>query len=334
MESNIFSSSNSVEKCCHYITQVINDSIMKLYYAIDDFIFQDIDYGKVVSRMPMWVSDAGIFPESTFSKDVYEKLKNKSSHPIFEKFIYHTDLCGKLAAIQDRFEATIMYIRKLYDLVPCTTEYSESEYTIRSRSFGQRETKAHMLLNSIFVAYASIFDLLTKVAIEQFEYNNYDFSKYKKMKCSGVIFNKSIRNIDPSLKTDNMLFSEPIVIRKIESFRNEFVHNGPWDLRCSIYCMSPNSDPGDVLIYSPDMDENGNFVSSGSRNKFYSQANRINVQLPDLLNEATSILKNTINQLAKLYKDGTTRKENEEYTKECLEAINAWHDSLIQQNNN
>lgn len=37
-----------------------------------------------------------------------------------------------------------------------------------------------MLLNSVFVAYASIFDIITKVAIEQFEYDKYDFSNYKK----------------------------------------------------------------------------------------------------------------------------------------------------------
>lgn len=52
-----------------------------------------------------------------------------------------------------------------------------------------------------------------------------------------------------------MLFSEPLVIRKIETFRNEFVHNGPWDLRCSIYNTFVNEEPADVIIYSPDMDD-------------------------------------------------------------------------------
>lgn len=52
------------------------------------------------------------------------------------------------------------------------------------------------------------------------------------------------------------------------------------------------------------MDENGNFIAYGSRNKFYSQANRINVQLPDLINDVTVLLKNTIQQITTLYEKG------------------------------
>ena len=125
-----------------------------------------------------------------------------------------------------------------------------------------------------------------------------------------------------------MLFSEPAVIRKIETFRNEFVHNGPWDLRCSVYNTAVNGEPADVVIYSPDMDELGNFISSGSRNKFYSQANRINIQLPDLINEASVVLKKTIEQISTLYQNCTTQNINKEYTEECLSEIVSYYASL------
>ena len=191
-----------------------------------------------------------------------------------------------------------------------------------------RETEAHMLLNSVFVAYASVFDILSKIAVEQFEYSGYDFNHYRKMKSADTIYKKSLSNIDPSLKATDMLFSEPPVIRKIETFRNEFVHNGPWDLRCSIYNTAIEGKPADVIIYSPDMDEFGNFISSGSRNKFYSQANRINFQLPDIIKEATIILNNTINQLCSLYKTSTTKSVDEKYTQECLDAIQDYYKKL------
>ena len=148
------------------------------------------------------------------------------------------------------------------------------------------------------------------------------------MKSADTIYKKSLSNIDPSLKATDMLFSEPPVIRKIETFRNEFVHNGPWDLRCSIYNTAIEGKPADVIIYSPDMDEFGNFISSGSRNKFYSQANRINFQLPDIIKEATIILNNTINQLCSLYKTSTTKSVDEKYTQECLDAIQDYYKKL------
>lgn len=91
--------------------------------------------------------------------------------------------------------------------------------------------EAHALLNSVFIAYASVFDIMTKIAIEQFEFDKYDFSKYQKMRSADTVFRKSLKNIDSSLKKIGLLFNEPQVIRKIETFRNEYVHNGPWDLR-------------------------------------------------------------------------------------------------------
>lgn len=145
------------------------------------------------------------------------------------------------------------------------------------------------------------------------------------MRSSDIIYNKNLKNIDPSLKNVGMLFSEPLVIRKIETFRNEFVHNGPWDLRCSIYNTFVNEEPADAIIFSPDMDDFGNFIRSGSRNKFYSQGNRINIQLPDIINEATKILDNTILQIATLYQNKTLDTTETKYTEECLKAISEYY---------
>lgn len=317
-----------VDECCSHIEMVIDDSIIRLYHSIDNFIFQDIDYSRVISNMPQWVADGGISPELNCTKDWYEALRRKVTHPIFSRFIYHYDLWSKIAAMQDRLSAVMMFMRQLYTIVPCKAIYEECQYTSAARGGGTREKEAHILLNSVFVAYASVFDILTKIAIEQFEFNKYDFSGYKKMRSSDIIYRKSLNNINSSLKKEGMLFAEPPIIRKIETFRNEFVHNGPWDLRCSVYNTAVNGEPADVIIYSPDMDEIGNFISSGSRNKFYSQANRINILLPDMIKDATIIVNNTINQLSALYQSATIRHADENYTQECLNAIMDYYNSL------
>lgn len=294
----------------------------KLHNSIREFIFQRIDYSKVDSFMPQWIADCGINPESSTSKDTYEWFKSHTHHHlIFGLFIYYFDMWCKIAAIQDRLQAVVTFLQKFYNIVPYDAKYEECHYTLAGRISGEQETEAHVLLNSIFVAYASLFDLLAKVAVEQFEFEKYDFSQYKKMRSENTLFNKGLKNIDPSLKENGLLFSEPSVIRKIETFRNEYVHNGPWDLRCCIYYTAVNGDPADVIIFSPDMDEFGNFITSGSRNKFYSQGNRINIQLPILLKEATSIVESTIERICTLYKKNTINNVDEGYTNECMNAI-------------
>lgn len=315
--------------CYQKLNSLCEDTVIRFYDVIRDFVFQKIDYYKVLDKMPIWITDAGISPELPCSKDWYEVLKNKAEHPLFGRMIYYNDLCTKLSAIQDRICAVVSFMHGFYGIVPCIAHYEESQYTGAARCGGLRETEAHVLLNSIFVAYASIFDILAKVAIEEHVFDSYDFSKYNKMKSGDSLYNRYEKNINPILKSQGLLFAGPPVIRKIETFRNEFVHNGPWDLRCSIYNTCVDGEPADVIIYSPDMDEFGNFVKSGSRNKFYSQANRINIQLPDIIIEATDIVKNTIEKLMELYQAKTTNQIDQEYTKECEMANLKYNEEIV-----
>ena len=154
-----------VEQCYSNIKEIINDSIISLYNSFDNFIFQDIDYSMVISVVPQWVSDAGVSPELACTKVAYETLRRNATHPIFGKLVYRYDLWGKIAAVQDRLSAVIMFMRQFYKIVPSIAHYDENQYTSAARCGGERETEAHILLNSIFVAYASVFDLISKISV-------------------------------------------------------------------------------------------------------------------------------------------------------------------------
>lgn len=320
-----------VEDCVKMLEATSEINIIRLYYSIDNFLFQDIDYSMVVSLIPKWVVDEGISPEGSGTKDFYDRQRRNASHPVFGRFIYHYELWSIIAGIQDRLSAVILFLRQFYNEVPFKAKYTPEQYTSGCRQSGDRETHVHVLLNSIFIAYASIFDLLAKVAIEQNQFDGYDFGQYKEMKSNWTLYKYSLKNIAPSLQLPGMLFSDPLVVKKFVTFRNEYVHNGSWDLRSSVYYTAVNGEPADVVIYSPDMDEHGNFIKSGSRNKFYSQNNRINIQLPDMIKEATTILQNTIDELSRLYQSKTTKTEDTNLTKEYMKALSDYYKSLIPQ---
>lgn len=323
-----------VHECRKLLEEFSQQNILGLYDSIDAFLFQDIHFEKVISNLPKWVCDEGINPEGCWSKVTYEKYRTKATHPVFNRFIYYYDLWSLVAAIQDRISAVMLYMEEFYKLVPCKMNYKPEQYTSGSRQAGESETRAHVQLNSIFVSYASIFDLLSKIAVEQFMFDQYDFKNYRDMYCKreNAMYKPNIRNIDPSLKQNGLLFTNPEVVRKFETFRNEYVHNGPWDLRCCIYYTAVDGEPADEIIYSPDMVD-GYFVKSGSRNKFYSQNNRINEQLPDMIKEATQILMKTVDQISALYQQKTVRKEDSKLTQEYLNAIHDYYKCLIKKKN-
>lgn len=311
-----------VNECVSNIEEIIDGNIIRLHMSVDNFLFQDIQYEKVISCMPQWVAYAGVGTEGACTKDYYESMRRRATHPIFSRFIYHYDLWSLIAALQDRLSAVCLFLRDFYKQVPCRTEYENNQYTNANIRSGEIDTYTHIQLNSIFVAIASSFDLLSKIATEQYLFDKYDFVKYKSMKSDEVLFNRSYqKNVAETLRADGMLFSSPLVVKKIVTFRDEYVHNGPWDLRCNIYEPWVNDEPVEAFIYAPDMDENGRFVTSGSRNKFYSQNNRINFQLPDMIKEVSVVLAKTIDELSRLYQEATSDEVTVEYTEECMKAI-------------
>ena len=310
-----------LDQCYNFITNLLEDNIIRLYTCIDSFLFQDIDYGKVIGIVPKWVADAGISPESACNKDSYEKMKISFSHPYLNRFVYYYDLWSLIAALQDRLQSVEHFMRDYYKTIPCYLKYGEDKYTSCIRTSSQYTTDAFTSLNSVFVSLASTFDILTKIAVEQYEFRKYNFALYKKMRSSKILYNYTTNIINPVLKVDGLLFSAPLCVKKILTFRNEYIHNGPWDLRCSLYETFINDTPADVIMYSPDMDEYGNFISSGSRNKFYSQGNIINIQLPQLVMDTLHVIQNTIDKIAELYSKETVRTEDTELTKECILVI-------------
>ena len=316
-----------LENCYSLIESITEESIIRLSDAIDAYLFQDIHYDRVFSYIPMWVSEAGCTPEIPISKELYEQHKQAVTHPIFKRIIYYYDIWNLLSAIQDRLLSVSFFLQRFYSGISSIPQATEEQYTDSSRI---RATDTHITLNSIFVGVASAFDILSKVAFEQFHVLEYgDFSSYNKMLCRNTLFNIGGVDVHPNLKNSGLLFSPSKDITTIITFRNEYVHNGPWDRDCVIYTTSINGIPSDSIIYSPDIDNDGRFVSSGARNKFYAQRNRINFTLPDLLLSVFSSFDNTVKELTCLYKSNTIINPDETLTKECIDAINEYYQKSI-----
>jgi hypothetical protein len=320
------------EHCYEYFAQ-LKQSIQCLYNNIERFIFQDIDFSEIIGLLPQWVCDGGRSPELVISKEEFERHRNLLNNPIVRRFIYYYDLWNIIAALQDRFEAVEMSMRDFYKIVPFKVKYHNSDYTSALRQCGMSETSTHISLNNLFVALASTFDLISKIAIEQAEYSKYgDFSKYSKMRAVGndSLYNvsKLAKIIDGSLLENGMLFAKNRYITIVENFRNEYVHNGAWDFRGAVYYAFVNEESPDIIVFAPDTDEYGNFISYGSRNKFYSHGTMINVVLPKMLKSILEILKRTIDCLSNLYAAGITQTSEQGQIVQIIKDLNAYHIAL------
>lgn len=299
------------------------ESVVPLYDAIEDFFFQDVDYQKIKSIIPLWMMDAGRSPESGFDKGLYEQLRSVYNDPISNRIIHWADVQGILAAFQDRLMAVRNYLEVVYKYLPAYCMYEDNEYETATREQDETSDMVHTAINNVFVSLCSSFDLITKVVYECSKYDANGFAEYKKLKCrkDNILYKKSNNGFD-ELKEPGLLYNEPVCVRTACSFRDEFIHNGAWDYRCAIYYpYVDGGDPVEPFVVMPDVNDEGHLVTSGSRNKFYANSTKINVFLPGFVKDVMEVLKKTVVALIDLLHTKTSASNKEETTDEAMSIL-------------
>ena len=300
-----------------------SDSVVPLYDAIENYLFQDLDYQELMSVIPRWMIDAGKSPESTMDKKLYEQLRSMFNDPVSNRIIHWADMQGVLNAFQDRVISIKIYLEVIYKYLPAYCLYEDSEYEAATRGLNETSDKVHVAINNVFVSLCSSFDLFTKVVYECSKHDSQDFSKYKKLKCrtQNILYRKENFGFD-ELKADGLLYSEPKYVRTALSFRDEFIHNGSWDYRCVIYYpFVEGGNPVEPFILMPDIDIEGRLVSSGTRNKFYAKGNKINVFLPEFVKDIMELLNNTIKTLIDVLQKKTSTKNKTKATEMAISKL-------------
>lgn len=313
-----------LDLCTKHIEDV-SEEIVSLYDYIEKMILPHVELDEIRDRELAWMANAGRSAESGMSNIKFEKYiqsleATKNTNVI--KILYWHDLEALLNASQDRLSSIILNLQKFYSVLPLITEpFDNTQINGATLSGGEDGINCYTSANMIFIDLASIFDILSKLACELAYFPNYDFTRYPKLKSRNILYQKNLQ-VSPILKQNGVLFSEPPIVRKIETLRNEYVHNGPWDRFPAIYYpIDQEGMPLPAFMQMPDMNADGTFVSVINRNKFYSQEKKLNEELIPIINETLGIINATIQGLKKVAYSQTDESESEDETDSTIEAI-------------
>lgn len=263
-----------LKQCTDFIDEIDNDFI-SLYSLWEKCIFNDINFCEIESLIPLWLAEAGRSSESDINKETFEKFLKCNSNELTHRILYFYDVQNILSALQDRIQSVKHLISELYKIVPFQSNIIKcTEIDNVIMQMDNKATIAHLLINSVCVNLASALDLFTKFVYEIENIKHCSFEDYKKIKsCKNGILFMGYSPQHEELKCKNMIFCKPVcrTLKLISTLRNEYVHNGAWDYREIIYNSISNGIIVDSFILLPDIDEYGNFVTTRSRNKFYSK---------------------------------------------------------------
>ena len=280
----------------------IKDAVNSASHTIEglyDAVYAILFGGLSGERVPFsnFLCYCGISPESRMSKEEYEKIKRVIGDVDTNRYLYWYDMELKIESLADR----VCAVQSLYvdfDIkLPRIDSIEEKDIQSARIDISSRSDDIYIAANNIFVAIAASLDILAKVAYEISHIDEYDFSEYKQMKSKAVLFKPNL-SVDMEFKKNGMVFSSMPCLRLIEEFRKEYVHNSSWSYRASVY--EARDTTGNLLprfMLFPDYDERGCFIKSGARGHFYSQGNKINEKMPDIIVPSIKAIDNTVKSM-------------------------------------
>lgn len=285
----------------HSLLSDINMQIVQLHDEVLKNVFTDIDYYHVVGLMPLWLRDAGHSQESALPRSFFEKLVRANNNAFVHKFLYYHDCEMLVNALQNRFNTVETMFSQVYDILTPVLKHG-LDYDNVIFTINEDAERVNAYINTIIINLTSSCDIMTKIAIELNGMSTIDYVKYPKMLSANSTYG-NYKILPDTLKQDGTYFakSRPVAIVKVETLRDEIVHNGSLDFHALLYYGVKGNDIENWIL-SPAFTKDGYFDSFNGRKKFYDDPERTwNRELPNMVYDFLLVSQATIQLLLKTY---------------------------------
>lgn len=276
------------------INYSLDNELISLKDKFRDLFFPDTEtYYRELVSLPIWVQGAGQDSDCAVTADLFSEWIQEDSIniPNLYRHLYLMDCQFLVETIQNLLtgmeDLFVNYFKQI-SAAERRRYPSDKDTTVIETSWDSRRLSA--LLESYFVKAYSILDMLCKIGYE-FQNPQADFSSYKKMKSSKVLWGDR-KNLHIN-GTKGTLLEECSLVRSIESLRNEVVHNGTWELNPKIYCRFANSSIVERYMLFPDIEQD-HLATVKSRKHFFGKGTKVNDVLPGIHLAYKTRLMNTI----------------------------------------
>ena len=259
---------------------LINEIGNELANLNDKFIekyFSDLNsYYEILSRLPILLIEGGHTSDFSTSKSNFIELVDQyaiSNANIF-RYLYVEDCKYLVSTVQNLLlSAEYCYIQYYIQIAHADCLNTEiDDLCIHSSGIS---LQLLFFIETFFTKLYSVLDLMVKI-IYELEFANNDFSSIAKLSSAVKLWgDRKFLSINKMIGT---IFEDCDVIRKIESLRNEAVHNGSWEDNPKIYVRFSRGEIIERYMLFPDFEE-GRLACVKNRKHFFSTGMKVNDML-------------------------------------------------------
>lgn len=252
----------------------INSELAELSNKFANLYFHDLDlYYSESSILPVGLHLGGQSSEVMMDKLSFLKCVEQCI-PYFDniyRHLYVNDCQYLIATVQNLLSSVehcfVQYYTQIVQIKPLNFSLGNSLMITSSKTM-----ELTFFLETFFTKLYSILDLMVKIAYE-FEHPIDDFMTVTKLGSSEKIWGNR-----KQLMMNNLIgtvFEDCEVIRKVESLRNEAVHNGTWEFSPKVYVEVENQKIIERYMIFPDFEE-GRLCTVKNRRHFFSARTKVN----------------------------------------------------------
>lgn len=230
-------------------------------------------------------------------------MVNANSNYLVNKFLYYHDCEMLVNALQNRFNTVQTMLTQVYDILTPDLKHKYLDYDEIIFCINEESEQVNAYINAIIINLASSCDIMTKIAVELSGMASIDFAKYPKMLSANITYG-AYKKLPDALKKDGTYFANdrPAAIAKVETIRDEIIHNGSLDFHAQLYYGMKGYDVENWILM-PAFKENGNFDSYLGRKKFYDDPERTwNKELPLIIESFLTISHATLQLMLKNFR--------------------------------
>ena len=269
---------------------------VRLHDALRNRIMKGVPYQDLIYTLPQFVQTVGLNSEGAVEAKQFEQLLFAfKDFPHLNAFLYLSDCQKLVASIQECNKEVDQLLGEFYRTLntePLFFPPMQQPDGIRYNT-SPTVTKLFAHLSFIFVRLHSLLDYSAKVSAEVDKLRS-EFTKYPRLASSNVLFgDRKKLTINGTAGT---VFEACEIVTTIETLRNHVIHDGLFDDMPKAYENIQAGVATERFILMPDM-TGGRFDRFNNRNLFFGREDKINLRLPQLIDEFQGRMETTIEAL-------------------------------------